>query len=94
MVNHNVVQSANPYLPFGGVNTSGTGRMIGWHTFNECSNARAIVIDGPVLGDPRAFVPPFSDKFKRQVAGLLTQKPVPAVIVKLIHGMLKFKGRF
>jgi hypothetical protein len=54
----------------------------------------AIVIDGPVLGDPRAFVPPFTDKFKRQVAGLLTQKPVPAVIVKLIHGMLKFKGRF
>jgi aldehyde dehydrogenase (NAD+) len=94
MVNHNIMQNANPYLPFGGVNTSGIGRMSGWYTFNECSNARAIAVDGPALGDPRAFVPPFTDKFKRQVAGLLTQKPVPSAVVKLIHGMLRFKGRF
>jgi aldehyde dehydrogenase (NAD+) len=94
MVNHNVLQSANPYLPFGGVNTSGIGRLVGWNTFNECSNARAIVIDGPALGDPRTLVPPFSDKHKQQVSGLLTQKPVPPGIVKLIHGALRLKGWF
>lgn len=95
VVNHNVIQSGtNPYLPFGGVNTSGIGRMVGWHTFNECSNARSIVIDGPALGDPRMYVPPLTDKYKKQIAGLLSQKPVPAGIVRLIHGVLKLKGLF
>ncbi len=95
VVNHNVIQSGtNPYLPFGGVNTSGIGRMVGWHTFNECSNARAIVVDGPALGDPRMIVAPLSDKYKKQIADLLTGKPVPQGIVKLIQGVLKLKGLF
>lgn len=95
VVNHNVIQSGtNPYLPFGGVNTSGIGRMVGWYTFNECSNARSIVVDGPALGDPRMFVPPLTDKYKKQVSGLLTQKPVPQGIVKAIHGVLKIKALF
>jgi aldehyde dehydrogenase (NAD+) len=95
VVNHNVVQSGtNPYLPFGGVNTSGIGRMVGWHTFNECSNARAIVVDGPALGDPRMYVAPLDDKYKKQIAQLLDGKPVPNGIVKTIQAMLKFKGLF
>jgi aldehyde dehydrogenase (NAD+) len=95
VVNHNVIQSGtNPYLPFGGVNTSGIGRMVGWYTFNECSNARSIVVDGPALGDPRMMVQPLGDKYKKQVGGLLTQKPVPQGIVKVIHGVLKLKGMF
>ncbi|MDR3416834.1 MAG: aldehyde dehydrogenase family protein [Nevskia sp.] len=95
VVNHNVVQSGtNPHLPFGGVNTSGIGRMVGWHTFNECSNARSVVEDGPALGDPRMYVPPLTDKYKKQLAGLLTQKPVPQAVVGLIHGVLRLKARF
>ena len=95
VVNHNVIQSGtNPYLPFGGVNTSGIGRMVGWYTFNECSNARSIVVDGPALGHPRMMVQPPSEKYKKQVSGLLTQKPVPQGIVRAIHGVLKLKGMF
>jgi aldehyde dehydrogenase (NAD+) len=95
VVNHNVIQSGtNPYLPFGGVNTSGIGRMVGWHTFNECSNARSIVVDGPAMGDPRMYIAPLDDKYKKQIAGLLTGKPVPQGIVKMIHGMLKLKALF
>ena len=95
VVNHNVIQSGtNPLLPFGGVNTSGIGRMLGWHTFNECSNARSIIVDGPALGDPRMFVAPFDDKYKKQLRDLLTAKPVPQGIVKALHSVLRFKGRF
>lgn len=95
VVNHNVIQSGtNPYLPFGGVNTSGIGRMVGWHTFNECSNARSIVVDGPAVGDPRMYVAPLGDKYKKQINQLLTGKPVPQGIVKVIQGVLKFKALF
>lgn len=95
VVNHNVIQSGtNPFLPFGGVNTSGIGRMVGWHTFNECSNARSIVIDGPAVGDPRMYVPPLGDKYKKQINQLLTGKPVPQGIVRVIQRVLKFKALF
>jgi len=95
VVNHNVVQSGtNPYLPFGGVNTSGIGRMVGWNTFAECSNPRSVMEDGPALGDPRMYVPPLTEKYKKQIAGLLAQKPVPQGIVNLIHGVLRLKARF
>ena len=95
VVNHNVIQSGtNPFLPFGGVNTSGIGRMVGWHTFNECSNARSIVVDGPAVGDPRMYVAPLGDKYKKQINQLLTGKPVPQGIVKVIQRVLKFKALF
>src|SRR3546814_19047616 len=53
VLNHNVVQSGtNPYLPFGGVNHSGIGRLVGFNTFPECSNARPVFEDGPKDDDP------------------------------------------
>jgi aldehyde dehydrogenase (NAD+) len=95
VVNHNVVQSGtNPLLPFGGVNSSGIGRMVGFATFNECSNARAIMEEGPPVIDPRSVFPPLTDKFKGQMRQLIEGKPVPAWMVKLIDGVVRVVGLF
>ncbi len=97
VVNHNVIQSGtNPYLGFGGVNSSGIGRIVGWYTFSECSNARTIVEEGPPVGDPRGMFPPLSDKFKKQVSSLLNKEgPVlPDRVVRLIDRLLKLRGGF
>lgn len=95
VMNHNVVQSGtNPYLPFGGVNSSGIGRMVGWHTFNECSNARAVVEEGPPLMDPRTLFPPLTDKYKKQLVQLLEGKPVPEGMVRAIDRVMRFFGSF
>lgn len=95
VMNHNVVQSGtNPYLPFGGVNSSGIGRMVGWHTFNECSNARAVVEEGPALIDPRTMFPPLTDKYKQQLTQLLDGKPVPQGLVRVIDSVMRFVGLF
>jgi aldehyde dehydrogenase (NAD+) len=95
VINHNVIQSGtNPHLPFGGVNSSGIGRMVGWHTFNECSNARAVVEEGPPLIDPRSLLPPLTDKYKRQLQQLLDGKPVPPAMVRMIDALMRFAGQF
>lgn len=95
VVNHNVVQSGtNPLLPFGGVNASGIGRMVGFATFAECSNARAIVEEGPAVIDPRSVFPPLTDKYKKQLAQLIEGKPVPSWMVKLIDRVVRFVGIF
>lgn len=95
VVNHNVVQSGtNPLLPFGGVNSSGIGRMVGFATFNECSNGRAIMEEGPPVIDPRSAFPPLTDKFKKQMGQLIDGKPVPGWMVKLIDGIVRVVGLF
>lgn len=95
VVNHNVVQSGtNPLLPFGGVNSSGIGRMVGFATFNECSNGRAIVEEGPPVIEPRSMFPPLTDKYKKQLTQLIDGKPVPPWMVKLIDGIVRFVGLF
>jgi aldehyde dehydrogenase (NAD+) len=95
VVNHNVVQSGtNPLLPFGGVNASGIGRMVGFATFAECSNGRAIVEEGPAVIDPRSVFPPLTDKYKRQLGQLVEGKPVPPWIVRLIDRVVRLAGWF
>src|SRR3546814_13474496 len=82
VLNHNVVQSGtNPYLPFGGVNHSGIGRLVGFNTFAECSNARTVFAEGPKVVDPRTMFPPLPDKYKKQLTQLLEGKPVTARMV-------------
>lgn len=94
-INHNVIQSGtNPHLPFGGVNASGIGRMGGWHTFNEASNARAIVEEGPPVVPPSSVMPPLTAKYKKQLNQLIEGKPVPPAMVKAINGIVKFVGLF
>jgi aldehyde dehydrogenase (NAD+) len=96
VVNHNVIQAGtNPHLSFGGVNASGMGRITGFASFAEASNARAIIEDGAPTGDPRAMFPPLSDKYKKQVSMLLGKDgpvlPTAALgpinrVVKLVKG--------
>jgi len=95
VLNHNVVQSGtNPYIGFGGVNSSGIGRMVGWNTFNECSNARAVMEEGPPVIPPRSMFPPLTDKFKKQMTQMLEGKPVPKGMVKVIDGVVRLVGKF
>lgn len=95
VLNHNVVQSGtNPYLPFGGVNHSGIGRLVGFNTFAECSNARTVFEEGPKVVDPRTMFPPLTDKYKKQLTQLLDGKPVPARMVRTIDRVVRFVGLF
>ncbi|MBI2384275.1 MAG: aldehyde dehydrogenase family protein [Gammaproteobacteria bacterium] len=96
VVNHNVIQSGtNPHLPFGGVNHSGIGRLGGWYTFAECSNARSVVEEGPPLGDPNMFFPPYTEKYKKMVASMLGRSlVVPDGVVRAINGIIKLGSPF
>ncbi|WP_028080217.1 aldehyde dehydrogenase family protein [Solimonas soli] len=95
VLNHNVVQSGtNPYLPFGGVNHSGIGRLVGFNTFAECSNARTVFEEGPKVVDPRTLFPPLTDKYKKQLTQLLEGKPVPDGMVSLIDKVVRVVGVF
>jgi aldehyde dehydrogenase (NAD+) len=96
VVNHNLIQSGtNPYLPFGGVNASGMGRLGGRSSFLECSNARSVVEDGMGLGDPYMMFPPYSDKYKEAINWMLTKTiNVPGSVLKAINGVLKLVSSF
>ena len=93
-VNHNLVQSGtNPNLPFGGANASGMGRLQGRFSFLECSNARAVVEDGPGIGDPNMMFPPYSDKYRQGIAWMLSKSVnMPAALLKGINGLLRLKA--
>lgn len=91
VVNHNLIQSGtNPHLPFGGVNSSGIGRIGGRYSFLECSNMRAVVEDGPGIGDPNMMFPPYSDKYKEAISWMLNKgAKVPDGMLNFIGGVLK-----
>lgn len=96
VVNHNLIQSGtNAYLPFGGVNASGIGRVGGRSTFLECSNARSVVEDQYPAGDPNIMFPPYSDKYKKMIAQLLSREiKIPDAAINLINGIIKVTSVF
>jgi len=96
VVNHNLIQSGtNPHLPFGGVNSSGIGRIGGRYSFLECSNARAVVEEGPPVGDPNLMFPPYSDKYRGMIGQMLNKTiNFPDVAINAINGMIKFTSKF
>ena len=95
VINHNMIQSGtNPYLGFGGVNSSGMGRLVGWHSFNEASNARTIVEEGPAVIDPRAMLPPFPEKMEGVMTRLIEGKPIPGIVVYALNYVVRFLGLF
>lgn len=96
VVNHNLIQSGtNPYLPFGGINASGMGRVGGHYTFLECSNARSVVEEGPPVGDPNIMFPPYSDKYKKMIGQMLGKEiKMPDAAINLINGIIKFTSLF
>lgn len=96
VVNHNLIQSGtNPNLPFGGVNASGIGRIGGRNSFLECSNARAVVEDGPGIGDPNMMFPPYSDKYKEAISWMLNKGVnMPDGVLNAVGGILKVTSAF
>lgn len=96
VVNHNVIQSGtNPNLPFGGVNASGIGRIGGWYTFAEASNARSVMEEGPAIMDPDLMVPPYSDKYQKMVDDMLAKSiKMPDAAINAINGVIKLRSLF
>lgn len=96
VVNHNLIQSGtNPHLPFGGVNSSGIGRIGGHFSFLECSNMRAVVEEGPPVGDPGLMFPPYSEKYKKMIGQLMEKEvKMPDAAIKAINGVIRFTGLF
>jgi aldehyde dehydrogenase (NAD+) len=68
-VNETVVQIASPYLPYGGVGTSGTGRYHGKKSFETFSNMRSVLEKSNLL-DIWIRYPPYS-KFKTRIISFL-----------------------
>ena len=67
-INNNIIQYANHYLPFGGVNNSGIGKSHGFFGFEAFSNKRA-VIKQHTFGVTELLFPPYTG-FKERLARL------------------------
>lgn len=93
VVNHNLIQSGtNPNLPFGGVNASGIGRLGGHYTFLESSNMRAVVEDGPGIGDPNMMFPPYSAKYQEAIAWMLNKTlKIPNGVINALNAVLRLR---
>ena len=68
-VNDTVMQIASPYLPYGGIGTSGLGRYHGRKSFETFSNMRSVLVKSNLI-DIWLRYPPYS-KFKTRVVSWL-----------------------
>jgi aldehyde dehydrogenase (NAD+) len=68
-VNETVMQIASPYLPYGGVGSSGIGRYHGKKSFETFSNMRSVLVKSNLL-DIWLRYPPYS-KFKTKIISFL-----------------------
>lgn len=60
-VNDTIVQIASPYLPYGGVGNSGTGRYHGKRSFETFSNHRSVLVKSNLFDIPLRY-PPYSSR--------------------------------
>lgn len=70
-INDVLLHLANPHLPFGGVNTSGTGRYHGFHGFEELSHKRSVFKQSR-FGGVKMLYPPYNTA-KRHLINLLAR---------------------
>jgi len=68
-VNETVMQIASPYLPYGGVGSSGLGRYHGKKSFETFSNMRSVLVKSNLI-DVWLRYPPYS-KFKTRIISFL-----------------------
>jgi aldehyde dehydrogenase (NAD+) len=68
-VNETVMQIASPYLPYGGVGSSGIGRYHGKRSFETFSNMRSVLVKSNLI-DIWLRYPPYS-KFKTKIVSFL-----------------------
>lgn len=69
-VNECMLQYANPYLPFGGVNNSGIGRTGGKSGFLEFSNQKSVFFQISGFSIAKFIYPPYT-LFKKKLAKIL-----------------------
>jgi len=68
-VNETIMQIASPYLPYGGIGSSGIGRYHGRKSFETFSNMRSVLVKSNLL-DIWLRYPPYS-KFKTKIVSWL-----------------------
>jgi aldehyde dehydrogenase (NAD+) len=68
-INETVMQIASPYLPYGGVGSSGIGRYHGKKSFETFSNLRSVLVKSNLLDIPIRY-PPYS-KLKSKIISFL-----------------------
>lgn len=68
-VNDTVMQIASPYLPFGGIGPSGSGRYHGRKSFETFSNMRSVMVKSNLIDIPVRY-PPYT-AFKEKMLRLL-----------------------
>jgi len=68
-INETVLQIASPYLPYGGIGSSGMGRYHGKTSFETFSNMRSVLVKSNLL-DINLRYPPYN-RFKMKVVSLL-----------------------
>jgi aldehyde dehydrogenase (NAD+) len=69
-VNETVMQIASPYLPYGGIGTSGMGRYHGRKSFETFSNMKSVLVKSNIL-DVWLRYPPYSKAKTRFISFLM-----------------------
>ncbi len=68
-VNDTVIQIASPYLPYGGIGTSGIGRYHGRKSFESFSNMRSVLVKSNLFDIPIRY--PRYSRLKTQIVRFL-----------------------
>tara|TARA_B100001250_G_C19761090_1_gene772485 strand:+ start:168 stop:1547 length:1380 start_codon:yes stop_codon:yes gene_type:complete len=70
VINDCMLQYANPYLPFGGVNNSGVGKMGGHYGFLSFSNEKSVLLQPSGFSMAKFIYPPYG-QWKQRIAKFL-----------------------
>ena len=68
-INETVMQIASPYLPYGGIGSSGMGRYHGRKSFETFSNMRSVLVKSNLFDIPLRY-PPYN-RFKEKLVSFL-----------------------